>query len=94
MEDRNKTLKVIEPICNNCLCYNREKGECKVAILVGGKQYHMPVFPGDRCHMDEMGIEVNQVRWWVEDESGKPTDGNGKVKIEYPTGFFGPERES
>ena len=37
--------------------------------------------------MDLMGIEVKQVRWFVEDENGNPAE-NGKVKIEYPVDFF------
>jgi hypothetical protein len=41
--------------------------------------------------MDELGIDVKQVRWWTEDEKGQKTDGNGVVKIEYPEGFFGSE---
>lgn len=86
-----ETKKTVEKICNNCLLYNREKGECKVAILHEGKQYHLPVFPSDKCHMDELGIEIKQVRWWVEDEQGNKVDGNGTVKIEYPIGFFGNE---
>lgn len=81
--------KKVEPICGNCLLYNQPKGECKVAVLVEGKEYHLPVFPKDRCHFDELGIPVNQVRWWVEDDEGKPTAGSGTVKIEYPEGFFG-----
>ena len=80
--------KKIEQICGNCLLYNHEKSECKVVVLIGGKEYHMPVFPKDKCHMEELGIEIQQVRWWVEDEEGRPTAGNGEVKIEYPEGFF------
>ena len=50
----------------------------------------MPVSQKDRCHMDELGIPVEQVRWWVENpETGERTDGDGTVKIEYPEGFFG-----
>ena len=49
----------------------------------------MPVELNDRCHMDELGIEVQQVRWWTEDKNGKPVNGNGVVKIEYPENFFG-----
>jgi hypothetical protein len=49
----------------------------------------MPVDAGDSCHMDELGIEIKQVRWWVEDEKGNPTTGDGVVKIEYPQEFFG-----
>ena len=80
-----------EKICGNCLVYNHEKQQCKVAVLIEGKDYYMPVSPKDKCHMDELGIPVQQVRWWVEDEKGTPTKGNGTVKIEYPEGFFGKE---
>ncbi len=85
-----KKKKKIEPKCKNCLLYNREEGICKVAILVNGEQIHLPVFPEDDCHMDQLGIPVEQVRWWVEDpKTRKPTQGDGVVKIEYPEGFFG-----
>lgn len=49
----------------------------------------MPVSVTDSCHMDALNIPVQQVRWWVEDEKGRPTAGDGTVKIEYPEGFFG-----
>lgn len=82
--------KKIEPKCKNCLLYNRSKGVCKVAILIDGEQKHMPVFPENRCHMDELNIPVEQVRWFVEDpKTGKPTAGSGVVKIKYPENFFG-----
>lgn len=81
--------KEIEKICNNCLLFNRAKNECKVAILLDGNEYHLPVLPGDKCHYDEIGIELKQVRWWVEDDEGNPTDQDGTVKIEYPQEFFG-----
>ncbi len=81
--------KKLEKKCKNCLLYNRENGTCRVAILIEGNQIHLPVFPEDNCHMDELGIEVEQVRWWVEDSRGQPTDGKGTVKIEYPKDFFG-----
>lgn len=76
--------KEIEKICGNCLLYDKDKKECKVAILIEGTKYHMPVFPKDKCHMDELNIPVEQIRWWVEDEKGNPTKENGIVKIEYP----------
>lgn len=85
--------KEIEKICGNCLLYNHEKKECKVAVLIEGQEYHMPVLPRDKCHLDELNIPVNQVRWWVEDENGNKVDGNGIVKVEYPTDFFGQERK-
>jgi len=81
-------MKDIKKICGNCLLYNNEKKECKVAILIEGTQYHMPVFPKDKCHMDELGIPIEQVRWWAEDENGNLSE-KGTVKIEYPVGFFG-----
>lgn len=82
--------KQIEKICGNCLLYNHSKKECRVAILVEGKEYHMPVFPQDKCHMDELNIPIEQVRWFVENEKGEPSN-SGKVKIEYPNNFFGKE---
>lgn len=90
---KKRKAKTIEPKCKNCLLYNREKGICKVAILVNGEQVHLPVFPEDNCHMDELGIPVQQVRWWVENpKTGEATDGDGIVKIEYPEDFFGAEK--
>lgn len=83
-----KTKKIKE-ICGNCLLYNSNKKECKIAIIIQGEELHLPVEPQDNCHMDELGIPVQQVRWWVEDGEGKKTEGNGVVKIEYPEGFFG-----
>lgn len=82
-----KNKHKIKEICGNCLLYNPNKGECRVAVLVEGKEYHMPVLPQDKCHMEELGVEIKQVRWWVEDNRGNPTE-NGIVKIEYPEGFF------
>jgi hypothetical protein len=83
---------MVEPKCKNCLLYNREKGECKVAVLIDGEEHHLPVFPEDHCHMDELGIEVQQVRWYIADpKTGKPAD-KGEIKIEYPEGFFGKEK--
>lgn len=79
-----------EPRCGNCLLFDKTNETCNVAILIEGERYHMPVNPEDKCHMDELGIPVDQVRWWVEDPStGEKTDKNGVVKIEYPDDFFG-----
>ena len=80
----------MEPICGNCLLFNRGNETCKVAILIEGKTMYMPVSQKDKCHMDELGIPVEHVRWWVEDpKTGQAVDGDGTVKIEYPEGFFG-----
>ncbi len=37
---------------------------------------------------------IKHVRWWVEDENGNPTNGNGVVKIEYDKDFFGENPDS
>jgi hypothetical protein len=74
-----------DPRCGNCLLFDRDNEVCKVAILLEGEKFYLPVSAGDRCHMDELGVEVNQVRWWVEDPvTGEKTDKNGVVKVEYP----------
>ena len=79
-----------EPKCKNCLLFNKINQICSVAILIEGKKYNLPVNPEDNCHMDELGIPVEQVRWWVEDPTtGEKTEKNGVVKIEYPENFFG-----
>lgn len=102
---RKKRKKKVEPICGNCVLYNQENSTCKLAILHEGKEWHIPVDPTDSCFFEEEfpdkegGMftpldEVKQVRWFVEDpETGKPTKGDGVVKIEYPEGFFGEENE-
>jgi hypothetical protein len=83
-------MKKIEPKCKNCLLYKKEKKECGVSVIIEGRIMHLPVSPEDNCHMDELGIEVNQVRWWVENKNtGEQIEKDGIVKIEYPEGFFG-----
>lgn len=69
-----------EKKCKNCLLFNKKNLECKVATLIDGKEYHLPVEPEDNCHFLELGISVEQVRWWEE---------NNSVKMEYPINFFG-----
>lgn len=82
--------KPIEPICRNCRLYDGRTGTCKVTVLHEGRRYNLPVFPEDRCHMDELGIEVKEVRFWVEDPvTGEKTNKDGIVKVQYPEEFFG-----
>lgn len=73
-----------EKKCKNCLLYDKKKEQCKVAVLIGGKETHLPVFPEDNCHFIELGISAEQVRWFEEDVNGKKV-----VKMEYPDNFFG-----
>jgi hypothetical protein len=92
--------KKIKEICGNCRLYNHEEGICKVAITIGEEKFNMPVFPEDKCHMDELGIPIEEIRWWVEDPlTGKLTDKNGVVKMQFPKnlkfweGFFQNDKE-
>lgn len=73
----------MEKICKNCLLFDKEKSICKVAILIEGKKYNLPVFPEDKCHLDELKIPVEQIRWFEEENNIKKT-----VKIEYPERLF------
>ena len=55
--------------------------------MTGVQTCALPIY--DKCHLEELNIPIQQVRWWVEDENGNHVDGNGIVKMEYPIGFFG-----
>lgn len=96
--------KKIKPVCGNCQLYDPSKSQCSIVILMEGKRQHIPVDPEDKCFFENEftaihdgkaetfipADEIKQVKWWVEDpKTGKKTDGNGKVKMEYPEGFFG-----
>lgn len=89
--------KKTKPICKNCGLYDPNKGICKVIILYEGERINLPVDPNDPCFYENEFVdkdnnkfkpEVQQVRMWVEDEKGVPTDKNGIVKIEAPVDFF------
>lgn len=99
---KRKNKKKLEPKCKNCGLF--KNGICGVAVLHEGITYNIPVEPEDNCFFENQFVAINekglvetfkpdvkQVRWWVEDEKGNKTDGNGVVKIEYESGFFGKE---
>jgi hypothetical protein len=100
--------KPLERKCKNCRLYDSGKGHCSVIVLNEGQRFNLPVYPDDECFFEgefsaineEGAVEtfkpdIQQVKLWVEDKkTGKKTDGNGIVKIEYPQGFFGDEGES
>lgn len=109
MSKKKKKNKKIEPKCKNCLLYTPDAstpgwGTCRVAVLHEGKKYHIPVEYENDCFFEEEYVFkskyptldgscqkeiwkpiVKNVRWWEEE---------GKVKIEYPSDFFGPEETS
>lgn len=97
----NKKKSNIEKICKNCRLYDAKKSQCSIVILNEGERMHIPMLPEETCFFEEFidspegkfqPIEnVKEVKFWVEDpETGEKTK-EGKVKIEYPEGFFGPE---
>ena len=94
--------KEVEPICGKCRLFDPKEKVCRVLILHEGEKINIPVEKNDSCFFENKFIatnqegkkesfkpEVQQVKWWVEDENGEKTNGNGSVKIEYPKGFFG-----
>jgi len=98
--------KPIEPKCKNCRLFDEKNKLCGVVILHDGNRIHLPVDPDDDCFfeneftaIDEKGEEdrfkpeVQQVKWWVEDPETGEKAKEGIVKIEYPEGFFGEEKE-
>jgi hypothetical protein len=97
MDEQAKPKKV-EEICGNCRLYDRNEKNCRVVILYKGERLKIPVDPTDKCFYqgkfiaapvpfqeEVFNVEIQQVRFWEE---------NGKVKIEYPEGFFGEESGS
>lgn len=104
----------IERICNNCRLFNPKESNCSVTILMEGRRYNIPVDPEDPCFfeqeyfdpqtkkMENFAEELKEVKFWLEDESGKKVDKkkwwqfwrkDPVVKMEYPTGFFGTEED-
>jgi hypothetical protein len=96
--------KEIKPICGNCRLFDSKENVCKVIVLHEGEKINVPVEKSDNCFFENEFLaineegqkesfkpEVQQVKFWVEDEKGEKTKGDGTVKIEYPDGFFGDE---
>ena len=81
-------MKKVERICKNCGFFDSKNEKCKVIILHEGQKYNLPVSPGDSCHMEALGIDVQQIRFWTENERGERTPWEGIVKMEYPVDFF------
>lgn len=91
---------MVERICRTCKLFDPTKNECRVTILHEGEKINIPVDPQDPCFFEQKVInpdtkqeedfnEIQEVKMWVENDKGEK-DVKGKVKIEYPTNFFGP----
>jgi hypothetical protein len=92
--------KHIDRICRNCKLFDPKRLECSVVILHEGQRLRLPVDATDVCFFEQEYFdptteamenfnEIQEVKFWVEDEKGEKTDGNGVVKMEFPTNFFG-----
>ena len=93
--------KQIDRICQNCKLFNPETSECAIVVLHEGQRLRLPVLAHEPCFfegmyfdpttkaMEDFADDIKQVRFWVEDEKGEKTDGNGVVKMEAPEGFLG-----
>lgn len=93
--------KSIERKCKNCKLFNAQEGHCQIVVLFEGKRTHVPMEPDDDCiyeesyfdpttkAMENFSEDVKEVKFWVENEQGEKTAGDGVVKMEYPEGFFG-----
>lgn len=82
----------MERICQNCKLFDPHESTCSVRIIYGTEVVrNVPVEGNSSCLWEELGLSdhIKEVRFWVEDEAGNSTSGNGTVKIEYPDGFFG-----
>src|SRR4051812_30157236 len=98
---RRKRKKPIKRICKNCRLYDPGMGHCSVVVLHEGRRLHMPVLPNDLClfedqyfdpnteEIDDFTEDIKEVKFWVENDKGDKTAGNGVVKMEYPEGFLG-----
>ncbi len=94
--------KFIKRICKNCKLFDPKQSECAVVVLHEGQRTKLPVIAEELCFFESQYFDPNtqsmenftenieQVRFWVENEKGEKTDGNGVVKMEYPTTFFSP----
>lgn len=83
----------MERICKNCRLFDGPTSTCSVRILAAGQTLRdIPVDPKDSCLWEKLGVadHIKDVRFRVIDPvTGQPTNGNGKVVIEYDKDFFG-----
>lgn len=91
----------IEKICKNCKLFDPKNCVCHVVLIHEGRRVKIPVDGHDSCFyegeyfdpttktMENFADEIQEVRFWVEDDKGQKTDKDGTVKIQYPEGFFG-----
>ena len=96
-----KKPRQIERICGNCKLYDGPNQQCSVVVLLEGKRVKVPMEPKDACLYEseyfdpsskeagDFSEDIKEVKFWVENQDGQKTAGNGTVKMEYPEGFLG-----
>jgi hypothetical protein len=97
---KRKKKRKIDKICNNCKLFDPASSTCSIVVLHEGERHRLPVLAEDPCFfegeffdantkaMESFVEDVKEVKFWVEDDEGQKTKGDGHVKIEYPEGFF------
>ncbi len=92
----SKKKKPIERICKNCKLFNPVTSECAVVVVHEGRRLKLPVIAEEPCFFEgtyfdpttkedeDFAGDINELKFWVEDEDGNKTNKNGKVKMEIP----------
>jgi hypothetical protein len=98
---RLKPKPQIERVCGNCKLYDPQSSQCKVTVLFEGKRINLPVLPNEPCFFEEDYFDektgaadnfvddLQEVKFWVENDKGEKTGGDGTVKMECPEDYFG-----
>jgi len=98
-----KNCRLFDPINHECQVLVLHEGEkYKLPVYPNDKCFFENTFIAKKPVFNKKGEcvgekeelfkpEVNEVKFWVEDEMGNKTRGDGVVKIQYPKGFFGVE---
>jgi hypothetical protein len=93
--------KLFDP--QNCSCavvVIADPAMAEALNILPGDRIHVPVDAEDNCIYEDQYFdpttkamedfnEIQEVQFWVENQQGEKTDGNGVVKMRYPEGFFG-----
>jgi hypothetical protein len=102
---QKKKKKKIKRICNNCKLFDPASSTCSIVVLHEGERHRLPVLAEDSCFfegeffdpstkaMENFIDNVEEVKFWVENDEGEKINGDGTVKMEYPERFFGESLE-
>lgn len=57
-------------ICRDCALFDKTESVCRVTILRDGEYYEITTRSEDRCHWEEAGIPIQEVKVWSDGENG------------------------